>query len=184
MVLVRHIGSSGSDSRSSQLSGLLVAATKRVVTITITLAACLLVVAFYALGIGNAGDAASTTGVIDAAGSSDELTEDLIAWLRSNGAFIDARLSIRRVDGIRGIFADDAFEAKEIIFTIPLELIHDGVPRKIKNNGRQKWSDGHSDCGTTYVDICSRPALPRFVTCSLTLNRCQTCNEATRFTMP
>ncbi|EJK54883.1 hypothetical protein THAOC_25450 [Thalassiosira oceanica] len=86
----------------------------------------------------------------------DVLTDDLISWVKSNGAFIDDRISIRRVDPAdptspRGIFADrGSFEKGEKLFSIPTELIYDGKPRTVKQNVGKRWKDDHHDCGTTY----------------------------------
>ena len=86
----------------------------------------------------------------------DKLTDDLISWLLSNGAFIDERLSIRHVDptdptSVRGIFADHGpFLEDETLFTIPNDLIYDGKVREVKKNANKVWTDHHNDCGTTY----------------------------------
>eukprot|EP00527_Entomoneis_sp_CCMP2396_P005369 CAMPEP_0198137724 /NCGR_PEP_ID=MMETSP1443-20131203/1179_1 /TAXON_ID=186043 /ORGANISM="Entomoneis sp., Strain CCMP2396" /LENGTH=445 /DNA_ID=CAMNT_0043799245 /DNA_START=37 /DNA_END=1374 /DNA_ORIENTATION=+ len=89
--------------------------------------------------------------------SADQLIEDLISWLQSNGAFIDERISIRHVDptdptSIRGMFADHgSFDAGETMIIIPDALIYDGRVNEAKKNADKVWMDKkHGDCATTY----------------------------------
>jgi len=87
----------------------------------------------------------------------DKLTDDLIEWLKSNGAFIDERFSVQHTDpsdptSMRGLFAAHGpFEKGETLFSIPDNLIYDGQPRAVKKNADEIWRDDQDRyCGTAY----------------------------------
>mmetsp|Transcript_7548 Transcript_7548/g.16455 ORF Transcript_7548/g.16455 Transcript_7548/m.16455 type:complete len:483 (-) Transcript_7548:90-1538(-) len=91
--------------------------------------------------------------------SDEPIMDELISWMESEGAHIDGRISVRRVDpadpsSMRGIFADGgSFERGETLFVVPKRLIYDGEPSTAKRNAGKEyagkdWKDATGDCGT------------------------------------
>jgi hypothetical protein len=89
----------------------------------------------------------------------DELSHQLIEWLRANGAMISNKLEVRNIipgdpTSTRGVFATANLEEGEVICCIPWELIikPEEDPRK------DAW-----DCGTVDAvakDICNESLTP------------------------
>lgn len=79
----------------------------------------------------------------------DELSLQLLEWLRANGAFISSKVEVRNVipgdpTSPRGVFALDALEEGEVICRIPWNLI-------IKPEEDPKKEDW--DCGTVEATV-------------------------------
>ena len=103
------------------------------------------------------GATASATASIAKNGSDaqddDVLITEMVDWLKSNGAYINDKLQVRRVNpddpsSPRGLFALESFDAGEIICNIPWDL----MITPIESNSVAEISkfplSGQLDCGT------------------------------------
>ena len=78
----------------------------------------------------------------------DVLITDMVDWLKSNGAYINDKLQVRRVNpddpsSPRGLFALESLDAGEIICNIPWDL----MITPIESNSAKDASK-RLDCGT------------------------------------
>ena len=98
------------------------------------------------------GATASATASIAKNGSDaqddDVLITDMVDWLKSNGAYINDKLQVRRVNpddpsSPRGMFALESLDAGEIIYNIPWDL----MITPIESNSA-KGASKQLDCGT------------------------------------
>ena len=117
---------------------------------------------------GTAG-AATTDDISQEEAAEDLLTSNLIAWMKTNGAFISDKIEIQRFQPpgvdykIRGVFAKEDLAKDEMILKVPWSLIVQPSPEDDEYDDCSTmvniFLDMKDDEGTPYGYVCGQHEL-------------------------